>query len=60
MPIYVKKCSECSLTKEVLEPISEDKESNICPSCGKKTWVRIPATSSFTISGYSYRNGYTK
>lgn len=65
MPIYKLKCSNCDKTFENIMSVKEGdflvSDHGICPFCFElDTLTKVPSCSSFTINGYSYKNGYNK
>lgn len=59
MPRWDFTCEDCNVTSELVFPSVEDTQDARCPKCGGKV-ARQPAAGSFTIQGYSARNGYSR
>ena len=56
MPIYIIKCINCNIEKEIFCKYS-DLEEMKCPECSSNL-ANIPCITSFKVNGYSYKNGY--
>lgn len=59
MPRWDFHCDVCGTTKELAFPSVDQTESVKCQTCGG-ILKRLPSAASFTVSGYSYKNGYSK
>lgn len=53
MPIYAYGCSSCGLQKDVMQKMS-DEALNICPECGKATFVKQLTAAGFQLKGSGY------
>src|ERR1700733_13708017 len=50
MPFYEYECSNCKFYSEVMQKIS-DAPLTKCPSCGKKTMVKLVSAPNFRLKG---------
>lgn len=62
MPQYTYKCYKCSHIFEKNLPVKDYKEPtlSVCPRCGEYTVKKQIDSVTFTINGYSEKNGYSK
>ena len=59
MPRWDFKCEKCGHTDEYAFRNLEEASDIECSKCGGEM-IRQPASGSFTIRGFSYKNGYSK
>ncbi len=50
MPIYEYRCSQCGFQDEYLQKVSEP-PLTVCPSCGKKKFVKLLSAPGFQLKG---------
>ena len=62
MPYYTYQCLNVACNEEFVLHLTLDELDRThfaCPYCGRET-ARIPSRTSFTIKGFSEKNGYSK
>lgn len=61
MPLRDYQCHRCGRVQEILERhTSDDPHTRDWPTCCGLLMYMLPAAPSFTVTGYSAKNGYAK